>query len=72
MKFGNPVADIFIIKHRNLVRMRSDLTFLWYIVYGYSFSWIQCSYYKITLALINSMYKQDAKLSNYERFDILL
>ena len=32
MKFGNFVADIFIIKHINLVRMRSDLTFLSYIV----------------------------------------
>jgi len=30
MKFGNSVADIFIIKH--MVRMRSDLTFLSYIV----------------------------------------
>jgi len=32
MKFGNSVADIFIIKQTQLVRMRSDLTFLSYIV----------------------------------------
>jgi len=34
MKFGSSVAES---STRNLVRMRSDLTFLSYIVQGYSF-----------------------------------
>ena len=37
MKFGNSVADIFIIEHTQFGWMRSDLTFLSYIVEGYSF-----------------------------------
>jgi len=32
MKFGNSVAAIFIIKHTEFGKKRSDLTFLSYIV----------------------------------------
>jgi len=35
---------------RNLVKMRSDLTFLSYIVQGYSFSWTQCILYVVQKA----------------------